>query len=205
MSVDDSFQNLLTHVGNLLKEKGFRRTGKVFHWLNLENWAVISFQRSTKGSAQLIAFTVNLGVASGSLLRFFGNPARVPTIDQCHWRQRLGFVMPEASDRWWRLSTDHDSERLVDELSEALVKFAIPAIEVHLQDTALRTVWESGVAPGITETDRQKYLSALLKIEGLDCHSKQVAESLRIGAAGRPTADLAALHLARLGFGKRGG
>ena len=206
MTIESSFKNLLTRVGALLREKGFRRTGNAFCCLKQGNWAVISFQRSTKSSAQSIAFTVNLGVASGSLLKFFGQPKdRAPVIDQCHWRQRLGFVLPETSDRWWYLDADQDAESVVSELSGAIVNFALPAIEDHLSDAALRAVWESGAAPGITETDRLSYLSALLKIQGLEVESKEAAASLQASAQGQPTADLAGLHLARLGLWKRSG
>lgn len=201
-----SFKNLLTRVGALLREKGFRRTGNAFCCSRQGNWAVINFQRSTKSSAQSIIFTVNLGVASGSLLKFFGQPKdRAPKIDQCHWRQRIGFTLPEASDRWWHLDADQNPESVVGELSDAIMNFALPAIEEHLPDAALRAVWESGTAPGITETDRLRYLSALLKIQGLEIESKEVAASLRTSAQGRPAADLAGIHLARLGLWKHSG
>jgi len=203
MTVETSFKNLLTRVGALLREKGFRRTGNAFCCSKQGNWAVISFQRSTKSSAQSIVFTVNLGVASGSLLKFFGQPKdHAHKIDQCHWRQRLGFTLPEASDRWWCLDADQDPEGVVGELSDAIMNSALPVIEEHLPDDALRAVWESGTAPGITETDRLRYLSALLKIQGSEVESKEAAASLRAGAQGRPTADLAGLHLARLDFWK---
>lgn len=204
--METSFKNLLTRVGALLKENSFRRTGNAFYCLRQGNWAVINFQRSTKSSAQSIIFTLNLGVASGSLLKFFGQPKdRAPKIDQCHWRQRIGFTMPQASDRWWHLDAHKNPESVVGELSDAIINFALPAIEEHLPDAVLRAVWESGTAPGITETDRLRYLSALLKIQGLEIESKEAAAILRTSAQGRPTADLAGIHLARLGLWKNSG
>lgn len=199
-----SFNCLLATVAATLTQKGFQRSGNTFWSSSPGSWALIQFQRSTKSSAQQTTFTVNLGIASKALLKFLGKPERVPTIDECHWRQRIGFVLPDAADRWWQLMPDANAASVAGEVIKALTQFALPAIESHSSDASLRDTWISGRAPGLTEIDRLRFLSALLKIEGLDAESAIIAGSLEVASHGRPTAGVARMHLKKLRLRNRG-
>ncbi len=203
MADDDPFKKLLAEVAVALKRKGFQRTKNTFWSSGAPNWAIIQFQRSTKSTAQVTSFTINLGTASKALLGFFGKPDRMPTIDECHWRQRIGFTLPTAEDRWWNL-TQTEVSSVAREVIEALCRFGLPAIQAHLSDGSLKKEWGSGCAPGLTETDRLKFLSALLKIEGSEVESRAVADSLRTRSEGTATVGLTRTHLERLASEKRG-
>lgn len=199
------FTNLLAKIATTLKQRGFQRKGNSFWSSTAGNWAIIQLQRSTKSSAAATTFTLNLGTASKALLGFFGKAARVPKIEECHWRQRIGFTLPVATDRWWQLTSADEVGTVADEVNDALVDFGLPAIKSHLSDTSMRELWLSGCAPGLTETDRLKFLSALLNIQGLDAESVTIAARLRAESIGKPTAGLASMHVRKLASENRGG
>jgi hypothetical protein len=193
------YKDLLSTVALKLEEIGFCRKGTNFYLWEHGNCGLVNFQKSGKSMADIILFTVNVGTASGALLEFFGNhAARVPSIEECHWRQRLGFLFPDSSDRWWHIETVTSPSALADEISNALLRLALPAIKKYMSDESLRDLWSSGNAPGITELERLKYLSVLLKLSGSKDALDAIKNTLNTMSEGRPTARMVALHLARL-------
>lgn len=197
MAQSAPFKLLLAAVADALKDRGYRRSGKILWRSSNEGWAIVEFQRSTKSSADVTTFTVNLGTASKALCRFFGRPETVPSFEECHWKQRIGFALPTAEDRWWHLAGS-DVSGVTSEVVEALIRYGLPVVEAHMSDESLKEEWMSGHAPGITETDRLKYLSALLKVRGELSESAAVGARLEESTAGRPTAGLAEMHLRKL-------
>ncbi|MBL8233673.1 MAG: DUF4304 domain-containing protein [Bryobacterales bacterium] len=204
MARSSSFDLLVTAVAAALKRKGYRRAGKTLWCSNSESWGVVEFQRSTESSSDVTIFTVNLGTASKALRQFFGKPETRPSFEECHWKNRIGFTLPTAGDKWWHL-TGGAVAGIASEVIEALTQHGLPEIESHMCDASVRREWMSGSAPGLTETDRLRFLSALLHIEGDLTESATVSARLKALAEERPTAGLAEMHLRKLSSRRSGG
>lgn len=199
MKPEEGFKQLLREVASELRRHGFTRNGQRFYLQDDGNWGLISFQKSTRSTPLKLMFTVNLGVASARLLRFFP-PARFrvaegkakPLDPECHWRQRLGYVLPEKQDEWWSMTSGTDLDQLAGEIQGYLINLAVPQIQKHISDQALLELWLSGESPGLTQLQRLEYLSVLLKGLGPRRLLEQTLEELR------HTSRDAEIHIARL-------
>ena len=178
-----AFKELVAQIGDALKERAFTRYGPTFSQERGGNWGLIEFQRSQKTSADKIVFTVNLGVVSGRLARFFSVPlekgGRPPGTSEWHWRQRLGFLLPERQDQWWTVGDGSEVDLVCQTIREALLGLALPEIDKHLQDESLRDLWLTGRSPGLTNVQRLKSLAVLLKALGPNDRLTSVLDDLR--------------------------
>lgn len=200
MRVSELYKELIKEIGSLLKEKGFSRKGNCFYLRQRNNWGLLDFQKSRKSTADEIVFTMNLGVCSGRLLEFFSPDLleQKPSIEVCHWHERVGFLLPERQDKWWLIRAAEPLDSLVDELKGSLVRVAIPAIEQHLSDGQLCSEWLSGKSPGLTDIQRLVNLSVLLKVSGADSALREILKELEEKSAGKPTALMVKQHLQSL-------
>lgn len=161
----ERFQELLISIRDSLTVLGFERRGSTFYTQAEGNWGLIGIQKSLKSAPTEILFTVNLGVCSTELQRFEGKKDdKRPVADDCQWRCRLGFLLPENEDVWWRIGSNTSISHLSAEIIGKLVGVAVPAILGHISDEALITEWLAGRSDGLTEFQRYIFLTALLKI-----------------------------------------
>jgi hypothetical protein len=200
MEVAESYKELIKAISFLLKEKGFSRKGSCFYLRQGNNWGLLNFQKSRKSTSSEALFTINIGVCSGRLLKFFSPDLleQKPSIDACHWRERVGFLLPERQDKWWVIQASEPFDSLADELRVCLVYVAIPAIEQHLSDDQLSSEWLSGKSPGLTDIQRLINLSVLLKAAGADSALREVRKELKEKSEGRPAALMVKQHLDNL-------
>jgi len=171
---------LLERIAAFLRQPGFSKRGHIFVCVSAGNWAVIEYQKSQKSSAEAVVFTANVGVVSQRLARFFSSPMepkKPPASSEWHWRQRLGFLLPQRQDIWWTLTPNTLAE-VSREIEDAL-GVALPAVEGYLQDESLRDLWLSGSSPGLTEVQRLKNLAVLLKAVGPEDRLDPILDELR--------------------------
>lgn len=181
-----------------LRGRGFLKSGYSFV-LRLEgNRGLIQFQKGRKSTAAEILFTVNLGVTSERLRRFEGETTdSKPSIDGCHWSTRLGFLLPEREDKWWSIRTDAEAEKLGVQFREFL-PVAVEAIGQNISDIALRDLWLRGESPGLSDLNRLRNLSVLLKVFGPARVLEPVLSELKNLSAGRATESMVERHIRKL-------
>lgn len=188
-----------------LKAAGFARRGQTFYRRPADGWEVFNVQRSRFNTAATVLFTLNLGVASARLLRFFApgrfavaEPKTRPEIWDCHWQQRLGFLLPARLDTWWAIEAETPLAPLIREIGAHLRDLAIPEIARHASDEALRDLWLGGRSPGLTDFQRLLNLTVLLEALGPRERLAPVMDELRRISAGKPFAGLAEEQLRKL-------
>ncbi|WP_426117407.1 DUF4304 domain-containing protein [Massilia sp. PWRC2] len=148
-----------------LKSLGFRKAGRHFFRTLANATCHINFQSSQWNAPDRSRFTVNLwtylpaiALANGDIViedpvkRRFG-----------HCGIRLGYLLPEASDHWWEISSSTDVPQIADEVSSAIEQYAIP----YLQKAAtLEGVAElSGHLPGHRDLPAHYKVTALRLLE----------------------------------------
>jgi hypothetical protein len=193
------FKDVTRRLGVSLRAAGFRRRASAFHREDESgNQQIIELQRSARSEEDQVVFTVNVGTFLKRLASFF--PARhdPPSTTDCHWSDRLGFLLPGREDRWWAVDADTDVAELADALTEAIVDYAIPVLVRYSSEEQLRDLWLSGQASNLTDVQRLMHLSVLLDAIGPREELQKVVGELSAVSAGRPTAGVVQRHLERL-------
>ncbi len=69
--------------------------------------------------------------------------------------------MPGRRDQWWEISEAVAVGALASEVSEVIATDGAPYVAHYLDVDELIALWESGKSPGLTETQRVRYLEKL--------------------------------------------
>ena len=117
-------------------------------------------QSSSKTTSAKLVATVNLGIFSRTVASKVGN-TRKPNILDAQWRERVGFLLEEPTDRWWEIDSEQQAIEAAEELSEILGKSALPKFQTLFSSESLKQLWETGEAPGLTEFERQQFLKVM--------------------------------------------
>ena len=159
--IEAQFKAVVAAAANLLKPQGFKKRGYTLRRTDHGNMELVEFQRSLTSSAQSLKFTANIGVVSSYLASQNETElARAGSAD-AHLRRRIGTFLQEPRDKWWELNAQHQPDQVIEEISSLLLECVVPYLDEHSSDTALVSLWETGHAPGLTDTLRARYLSTL--------------------------------------------
>jgi hypothetical protein len=200
MKPQEAYEALVKRSTVLLRAHGFSRKGRTLFHRQDANWALINLQRSRRNTVDLVKFTVNLGVLSTRLAAFFADtpPGKRPSVWDCHWRQRIGWLLPQNRDVWWSIDIGTSFPELSSEIEMYLVDLVVPELEAHISDEALRDLWLSGRSPGLTDFQRLMNLSVLLKEIGPVDALSSVLKDLGSVSEGRPCEPMAEMHIEKL-------
>ena len=149
-----SFARLMAEtVAPPFKRAGFKKQGLNFRLQTSMSWMVFNIQKSQWNDAEDISFTGNLGVRFHEVHRLHllevGDLPDGPAAESnCHWRARLGDLMPEPHDHWWRVIDDRTADRaareLVPLLDAAIVKLRAVADDVAMQKSKIEYLRSGG-------------------------------------------------------------
>lgn len=177
---------LISEINNAIKPLGFKKNGNTFFYHQDDNIGLINFQKSNKSSSTVVLFTINIGVYSNSLRVFDSlDVGSKPTISDCHWSKRVGFLLPENKDHWWQLSENASLDNLIDEIIDLLTSVVIPEIKKNISDESLESNWLNGLSSGLTEPQMYLYLIGLLKQKNSDVLQVKINE-LKALSKGKP-------------------
>jgi hypothetical protein len=151
---------ILARLHVLLKPYGFRKNGSTFSSGTNDVVLFVQLQSSSKTTSATLVATVNLGVFSRTVANKVRN-TRKPSILEAHWRERVGFLLDEPTDKWWQISSEQQAIAAAEELSEILLKSALPKFHTLSSSESLKRLWETGEAPGLTEFQRQQFLKVM--------------------------------------------
>lgn len=161
----DKYKIMISEVGNAIKPL-FKKKSDLFICYKSNNIGLISFQKSIDSSSKRLLFTINLGVYSNSL-HVLDSPGigTIPSTSDCHWKKRIGLLLPILKDYWWTIDETTSISDLTIEIINIITSVAIPEIERHISDESLKKHWLKGESSGISEQQMYLYLIALLQIE----------------------------------------
>lgn len=156
---------------------GFRRRGSDFLKPFGSNIGFLGFQVSRTSSALEVSFTVNVGVQIGELVD--PNSTARLSIESCHVRQRIGDLRPQTGDLWWCLTHGTNVELIATDVVEFVRRHALPLIEAYSDSGQTASAWIDGHAPGLTESERLRFLLKLLCHLGRSEELKLILAMLR--------------------------
>lgn len=159
--LDAAFRQMVETTSKKVNGLGFHRQGSILRVVRHNSAGIIEFQKSTKSSGDKILFTVNLAVICGALLEPDQPSLEKARSTEAHLRQRIGMLMPGRPDQWWEISESVEVGALASEVSEVIATEGAPYVARYLDVNELVALWETGKSPGLTETQRMRYLTRL--------------------------------------------
>lgn len=188
-------------IGSFLKTHGFTKKGDTFYILSEGNWGLINFQKSKDSSKGTVRFALNLGVQSITLAQVLeNNSSDRATIEDCHWKKRIGFLLPQKQDYWWVIEENSTSmENLVGEISDILTETVLSDLKSHITDESLKQEWLNGLSEGVTELQRYIYLTTILKLSN-DERLSTIIDAFLSFSKGKSYEYTAKEHLKELGL-----
>lgn len=142
-----------------LRDHGFRTTGGVARLIENGNSGVIEFQKSGRSTAESKTFTINIGIALGSLIgRTSKKPISHCSVAECHAHLRLSELRDPGSDLWWTVTGNAIDEAVLAEVLDRLETDALPLIRRGVAGGGLAAMWRSGESLGTPEARRTQYL-----------------------------------------------
>lgn len=180
-TAQERFQTLIQSVAPILQRAGFRKRRQLFTRFQAGIVGVVQFQKSTSSTQDRVTFTINLGVWSALVSASEGRrrTAAMVTAPDCHWRERIGMLLPARQDTWWEITSETDIDALATEISDILEQSAVPAVLALTPDTGLRDHWLAGGSAGTTEFCRLTYLAALVRALGPEEACADIEQRLR--------------------------
>lgn len=193
------YKDLLKAVEIFLKQEGLTKKGNTYYLAKDGNLGVINFQRSRDMIEGGAKFTINLGVFSSKLSEAlpYGIKGK-PAIEDCHWRIRAGYLLPQKQDHWWIVVEGQPIENLATEIIAALEAVLLPELKRSVSDESLKNKWMDSVSGGITEFQRFVFLTTLLKLDK-DERLKKVVDDFVSLSKGRSMEASVQEHVKELG------
>ncbi len=204
MRTAQSFKHLKACLVKRLAPSGFVGAGDMA-WRRVHDTViVVEFQRDRERTTKdEIKFTINLGI-SADVLRTVAAaaggppPEDVPPPEKCHWRQRLGRLLPAQSDVWWAVRDEQSAQAVCDEIATGLITIALPRVEAMASSNALVDSWQEDRGQGLTEYERRAYLAKLLTALGRKEEAKAAVRALEDASIGKSWAASAAYDVTDL-------
>lgn len=159
--LDILMDRLIGEIAQKVQPQGFVRRKRTLRAAAGGNVALMDFQKSDQSSARRLVFTVNLGVVCGALISVNKSELERVDIVDSHLRTRMGMLLELPSDKWWEIIRTTDLTALRDELLQDIFQTALPYLRKYLDTDALIELWRSGKSPGLTATQRSRFLAAL--------------------------------------------
>ncbi len=198
------FKHLKACLAKRLAPSGFVGTGDLVWRKVLDTVVVLEVQKDRKYSTEdEFRFTVNVGISVNALrdvvsARSGPSSEGVPPPEKCHWRQRLGHLLPAQSDVWWSIRDEQTARAVCDEIAAGLIDIALPQVELIASSEALARSWQEGRGQGLTEYERRINLARLLVALGRKEEAQSAVQALEAASLGKSWAVSAAFEVQEL-------
>jgi hypothetical protein len=161
MSTKDFKKLILDRLSIVLKQQHYKKKGNNFSYSNGDLTYFIELQSSNSSITDILKITVNTEIASSVISKF--DDTSLPIEHQRHYTRRIGSYFIDEPDKWWTLDSLSSAETAANEIVDIINDKIIPHFK-ELQSTKdLATLWETGSYKGVTEGQRNKYLSLIDK------------------------------------------
>jgi len=163
MNSKDFKKIILDKLNNALKQKNFAKTGNSFISSNNELNYIINVQSSQSSNINTLKITVNIDIASTILSKLEDTP--LPEKHRRHFSERIGSYLNQPQDKWWIIENTNMANAVAIEIIELINNKIIPELDKLQTTHDLANLWRQGNSPGLTNFQRNKYLSLLKSSE----------------------------------------
>lgn len=116
----------------LLKAAGFKKRGRTLYRVGTDSSDVINLQASQWNTVSEMQFTANLGTHQVDLAKELKRQRTTlpQKVEECMLQERIGWVMPDQLDVWWRIDSEHTEEHASLALTKAVEGYVLPWFEL---------------------------------------------------------------------------
>jgi hypothetical protein len=158
---ESALQELIGEVSAVLLPAGYRKADRTFCLFAQGNCGIIAFQKSVANSEHITKFTVNVGVVCGRLSTGLLRDRLRCSLSDAHVRSRIGNLCPTPEDVWWAVSDGEEWLRTKMEVISMIRRLGMPFIQEFINTKNIIRLWKSGKSPGLTDTQRKRFLEVL--------------------------------------------
>lgn len=150
---------LLNPLGFLQRHGTFTRTLTGIKW-------IIQVQKSNRAGRDSLfrvtpIYTINLGIYSDVIGRARKEVIQSPGAVNAHWRERIGSLFPERTDKWWRLRWEEDARTIGKDMAMAVERFALPLFRRIQTTDDLLNYWLNDGDGVLSPLQRDTYITYL--------------------------------------------
>lgn len=188
MSEAKSYKSFKSCLAKRLVSEDYMVTGDTLTLKVSEAVIVFELQQDLKNSSkELVRFTVNAGVSLDALRGFSSRESAELgfSVEQCHWRSRLGKLMDSPSDVWWTISDEEEAVARCEEIVSAIRDIASPKIKTLAVAETFVKLWQSDKGQGLTEYERRINLARLLVALGRKSEARDALKVLETASLGK--------------------
>jgi hypothetical protein len=106
MSSKDFFSKIIRNVKHHQSFADFKIKGKTLYRQYRDAIQLINFQGSQSNTADVLKFTVNLGIYLQPLAILDEDSETTTNILNAHWSRRIGSYRDDGVDYWWTVQSD---------------------------------------------------------------------------------------------------
>jgi hypothetical protein len=164
----------------LLKESGYRKLARSFHAETGGLFKVVQFQASMWNTPDSAQFTVNLVVTFPYFHeKWTGQPfPKNPGSAAPVLSQRIGHLMPEGLDYWWKVTPKSDIDRIALHVTKVLSEGGLPFLERHADIQVLVETAERKDAMRRMAMNPELCLAILLSFQDKPSEAARVVQEL---------------------------
>jgi hypothetical protein len=163
--VKEAVAPVLRGAGFSRRSRTWRRrpTPAVTQVLNLQAspWNAVARDYVERTSA---SFTLNLGLHVAGVDEIIGWTLMhsVPLENECHVQLRVGNLLEDGCDHWWRMETERDVPSVAENVSDVLRGVVLPWFDAHSSVAAVRRWFDDPPQSVLVLTQVSAALDALL-------------------------------------------
>lgn len=164
------FKQLHASVAEILDKHGFQKRGKhMFARLCDDLIYIVLLNQGRKSANMQDKITVDIGIFSVWLANIAGRQALESSaylpgmlISDCHWSERIGYLMPNNDDVWWDIDTLENAVASCSQITHAIQEYCLPQFNRFTSVSDLIESWKRGISPGLSKLQRETLLSIAL-------------------------------------------
>lgn len=159
MTSKDFKKTIIDRLNEILKPKGFKKSGSMFSYSNGDLTYFINIQSSQSSTVTILKATVNIEIYSSTVYKL--QDTSLPEKWSRHFTQRIGSMFDNPHDKWWTIENNKEAADAANEIADITNNKVLPTFDKLKTTNDLATLWRQKKCPGLTEHQRKEYLSLL--------------------------------------------
>jgi hypothetical protein len=159
MTSKDFKKIIIDKLTEILKPKGFKKSGSTFFSSNGDLTYFINIQSSQSSTATMLKVTVNIEIYSSIVYKL--QDTSLPEKWSRHFSERIGFLLDNPHDKWWIIENDKKAVDAANEIADIINNKVLPIFDKLKTTNDLAALWRQNKCPGLTELQRKEYLNLL--------------------------------------------
>ena len=159
MTSKDFKKIIVDRMNEVLKSKGFKKSGSTFSYSNGDLTYLINIQSSQSSTATRLKVTVNIEIYSSTVYKL--QDTSLPEKWSRHFTERIGSLLDNPQDKWWIIENGNQADDAANEIADITNNKVLTTFDNLKTTNDLATLWRQNKCPGLTEHQRKEYLSLL--------------------------------------------